>query len=170
MATYLSHGNLLVAWQPTCRMATYLSHGSAVRHTHHGLCPLHPDAPKPATQMARTYAEAEVLKTFLAVLIAGKRLLQSSVASELLIAKAYDFLAGEATTDRLPSGNAKFKTFLARPQQTTPLLRSRACHPAGVPPSGYCTTTAIELKSSVIAILWQPNHPRQLIPLQPIPH
>jgi hypothetical protein len=124
-------------------MATYLSHGSAVRHTHHGLCPLHPDAPKPATQIAWTYAEAEVLKTFLAVLIAGKRLLQSFVASELLIAKAYDFLAGEATTDKLPSGNAKFKTFLARPQQTTPFaalqgvspsrrVTQQACHPADI--------------------------------------
>ena len=69
-------------------MATYLSHGSALRHTHHGLCPLHPDAPKPDTQMAWTYAEAEVLKTFLAALIAGKRLLQIFVTSDLLIAKA----------------------------------------------------------------------------------
>ena len=39
-------------------------------------------------------------------------------------------LTGEATTDNLPSGTAKFKMSLARPQQTTPFAALRACHPA----------------------------------------
>ena len=85
--------------------------------------------------MAWTEAEAEVLKTFLAHSFAGKRLLPSLVASKSHKSKPCGFSTGEATTGKLPLGDAKFKMFLARPQQTTPFAALRACHTAGVPPS-----------------------------------
>jgi hypothetical protein len=45
------------------------------------------------------------------------------------------FLTGEATTDKLPSGDAKFKISLARPQQTTPFAAGQA--------ASFCPLSAI---------------------------
>jgi hypothetical protein len=43
---------------------------------------------------------------------------------------AGDFFSGEATTEKLLSGDSNFKMSLVCPQQTTPFAAFRACHPA----------------------------------------